>query len=62
MFVKIEMESQDRNAQRTEGPADYRHHVKSSYTVRENTLHSESVYGLTGLNKRSRSGKIREPR
>ena len=56
------MESQDRNTQRFEGPADYRHPVESSYTVRENTLHSESVYGLTGLDMRSQSEKIREPR
>ena len=56
------MESQDRNAQRTEGPANYRHPVESSYTLRENTISSESVHGLPGLDKRSRSEKIRELR
>ena len=56
------MESQDRNAQRTEGPVDYRHPVESSYILRENTISSESVHGLPGLDKRSRSEKIRELR
>ena len=56
------MESQEQNTQRTKGPADYRHPVESSYTVRENMLVSESVPGLTGLDKRSRNEKIREPR
>ena len=56
------MESQDRNAQRTEGPADYRHPVESSYILRENTISSKSVHELPGLDKRSRSEKIRELR
>ena len=42
------MESQDRNAQRTEGPAY--------------TFSSESVHELPGLDKRSRSEKLRELR
>ena len=40
------MESQDRNAQRTEGPAY--------------TFSSESVHELPGLDTRSRSEKLRE--
>ena len=56
------MESQDRNAQRTEGLADYRYPVELSDTVRDNTLLSESVHELPGLDKRSRSEKLRELR
>ena len=56
------MESQDLNAERTEGPDDYRHPVESSYILRENTISSESVHGLTGLVERSRGEKIRELR
>ena len=54
------MELQDRNAQRTEGPADYRYPVEQPYTPQGYTLSSESVNELPGLDRRSRSEKIRK--
>ena len=60
--LKRKIETQDRNAQRTEGPADYRYLVELLDTVRDNTLISESLHGLPGLDKRSRSEKLRDLR
>ena len=54
------MESQDRNAQRTEGPADHRYPVEPSNTPQGYILSSKSVHGLTGLDRRSRSEKVKE--
>ena len=62
VHLNREMDTQDQNAQRTEGLADYRHPVEPSYTLRENTLPSESVHGLSGLDRRSRSEKFKELR
>ena len=56
------MESRDWIAQRTEGPADHRHSVEPSCTLRENTFSSESVHGFAGLDRKSQSKNFIELR